>query len=349
MKSLFMIITALFVYTNSFGQSDSASVTLNTLKAPSSPAGFLLGLNAVEIPVFSDKTKLAAEISNKTNGYSTLPKSFAFDIAPLLIFRKENKDSVSSKNLNRNWLLSFGYKDSTELNVSKFIPSQAQLALGTHFQFNVKRKNNYKANNQKSNFNEKPSNSFTNISKAKLKDPNPRDFLYTEGIKIAISGGLVYNQKNSSLDHSAGWVAFGSHFSLDTLLNNAKKENQYSWIIMTKFQNNSEASETYMLTKEKNQTLVGGKISLNYNKSTRYYIDLEGLYKKATFTKTESILIKNVGQFKFDGSFGVELAKNFVLSATIGKDFGSQIFNKSGSLFALLNIAGGLGRTKRDV
>jgi hypothetical protein len=348
MKTIFTFITCLI---GSIFVSFAQSPTLNTLKAPTSPAGFLVGINSTEIPVFSDKTKLATEISNKTNGYTELPKSFAFDLAPFLLFRRNNLDSVKTKNLNRNFLLSFAFKDSSDnVQTKNTYPQNAQLAFGGLIQFNFKRKRNYREAKSLSNFNQGRSNQFTKISNAVIEAPNnPRDFLYTEGIKMALSGGTVMNQTDAKNNHSAVWLSVGSHFALDTVVNQSKKENQLAWIFMAKCQKNAVNSFQSTLDKEQGHVLVGLKLSYNSNQTKRFFMDIEGLIKQARFSSSPEIVRYDTGNYKFDLSMGIELSKNLVLTATVGKDFGSEVFNKSGSLFTFLNLAGGIGRTKKDI
>jgi hypothetical protein len=103
------------------------------------------------------------------------------------------------------------------------------------------------------------------------------------------------------------------------------------------------------IDKEKSHIMSGIKLSFNSNQSSRYFIDIEGLYKQSTYSKIENVKLSNTGKYKFDMSIGLELSKNLVLSATIGKDFGSEIYKKSGSLFTFLNLVGGIGRSDKDI
>lgn len=335
MRALFLLL--LVSHFVSVGQEKKPN--LNTLKAPSSPAGFLVGLNRTEIPVFSDKTKLAAELSNQTNGFTQLPKSFAIDFAPLMLFRQNNKEEVKNKGINRNWILSFAYKDSTFIPKNSLFPLNAQIAIGSAFEINFSKENKKKNNN------------FTKISEETMALPNPRDFIYTKGLKMAFNGGLVYNQNDMSKNHSAAWMSIGSHLLPDSIkiLNKDEKENQLVWILMGNVQNNNNESFQNTLNGEKKHFMYGLKLSFNSNQSTRIYFDFEALVKKAYDQNNKKLDLGNNGGFKYDGSVGVELSKNFVLSATVGKEFGISKVQKSGTFFTVLNLAAGIGRSQKDI
>lgn len=138
-------IINLFIFFLCYLKCLNINAQLNTLKAPASPAANILGIAPSELPVFSDATKLAAHIKSSTENFTNLPKSYAFDIAPFLIFNKTNdiKDFNGRKNGKkvyksewyRDIVLSIGYMDSLDVDLTKDKPQRSKIALAIRIPF----------------------------------------------------------------------------------------------------------------------------------------------------------------------------------------------------------------------
>lgn len=70
-----------------FGQLDT-TITLDQLRAPSSPGSVLLGVAESDIQRPTDPVEFSATLQQASNDYTQLPKNFAVDIAPWLIWGK---------------------------------------------------------------------------------------------------------------------------------------------------------------------------------------------------------------------------------------------------------------------
>jgi hypothetical protein len=68
----------------------------------------------------------------------------------------------------------------------------------------------------------------------------------------------------------------------------------------------------------------------------------------AVFRAIDAEFTSDKLKYKMDVNLGYEISKNFILTASFGKEFGTKTLpiSKSGNLFALLNLIGGLGERK---
>ncbi len=66
--------------------SDSQQIAINLLQYPSSPALSVLGLEATQVPNPDENHDIGLSIRNATNNFTTLPNTFALDIAPAWAF-----------------------------------------------------------------------------------------------------------------------------------------------------------------------------------------------------------------------------------------------------------------------
>ncbi len=64
------------------------NITVDMLKAPSSPAFILLGISPTDIQKPADPTSLYMDLQNATNDFSNIPKDFSLQIAPVSFFGK---------------------------------------------------------------------------------------------------------------------------------------------------------------------------------------------------------------------------------------------------------------------
>lgn len=102
-----------------FSQKDTSKVDINFLKAPASPAANLLGTAPTEIQTPSDPGALVASFQNATNNLTSLPKSFAVDIAPFWFFGGRNRtfseynSNKLKNNLKQSLVVSIAFRDSS--------------------------------------------------------------------------------------------------------------------------------------------------------------------------------------------------------------------------------------------
>jgi len=97
----------------SYSQKPDSTLTLNSLKSLVSPGSTLLGINSSEIQKPTDLTGLLVSVRNATNDFTTLPSSFAIDIAPKWLFDRKSislADYFSNKpgeNIRQTFLFSY--------------------------------------------------------------------------------------------------------------------------------------------------------------------------------------------------------------------------------------------------
>ena len=119
LKSVCLII---FIVVNSDAQKPDSTLSLNSLKSPISPASTLLGINSSEIQKPTDLTGLLVSVRNATNDFTSLPSSFAVDIAPKWLFDNKNislQDYFSNKvadNFKQSFLISYAQMSQKDDN-----------------------------------------------------------------------------------------------------------------------------------------------------------------------------------------------------------------------------------------
>ncbi len=137
MKKLFstFVLITLFI-SISFAQEEKKDqvIDLNFLKAPASTAANILGFSPNEIQSPTDPSALVASFQNATSNFTSLPKSFALDIAPYRFFGKKKmtfNDYISNKlgdNLKQSLVISVAYRDSS--NALKGYQGNSFIAFG---------------------------------------------------------------------------------------------------------------------------------------------------------------------------------------------------------------------------
>jgi hypothetical protein len=85
------------------------SITIDLLRAPSSPGAILAGISPSEIQKPTDVTSFMVSLQQSTNNFSQLPKSYALDFAPGLSFNSRNLtvDHYTSNSFKDNFVQSF--------------------------------------------------------------------------------------------------------------------------------------------------------------------------------------------------------------------------------------------------
>ncbi|MFX3626004.1 MAG: hypothetical protein ACN6I4_01470 [bacterium] len=86
MKKLTLSLFICLCTFSAFSQADS-TISLDILRAPSHPSFTLLGIAPESIETPQDPTNVLVSLRNATDNFSTLPKSYAIDIAPAWIFK----------------------------------------------------------------------------------------------------------------------------------------------------------------------------------------------------------------------------------------------------------------------
>lgn len=121
--------------------SEDASVKLDLLKAPVSPASNLLGIASSDIDKPTDISSFMLSLQSGTNSFTKLPSNYAIDIAPYWLFKKKVTDDISTVGLGsqyganvlkQTFVLSFAIRnaDSTETG---FNPQSTYGGLGLKF------------------------------------------------------------------------------------------------------------------------------------------------------------------------------------------------------------------------
>jgi CRISPR/Cas system-associated protein endoribonuclease Cas2 len=117
MKKIILLMVIIGYAGMSFGQKSKidTSVNLDVLKSPSSPAFNLLGLSPSAIDRPTDLNAFAVSLQNSTKNFSSLPNSYAVELAPAYFLQKklislDKFNSVKFKDVFwQSFVLSIGY------------------------------------------------------------------------------------------------------------------------------------------------------------------------------------------------------------------------------------------------
>lgn len=379
MKFFLLFFICILVCSSALAQQDTT--TINSLKAASSPAGILLRFSPSEISSISDRAKLETEISaiSDKNNFTVLPKSFALTVSPFQIFRNKNESKASKNKGLYNLALSLGYRDSSDIDLTKKLPRNSKLALGFSFRFGGK-KNYTKTQKSVKKDNERfdtylqeqyiiqekiTGKSLTNIKNFSLQDESSslsniysywalskqaeKDFSksknmfrFFEGWAYDVSGGVVLNQFTKNTDQLGAWFTASKSFKVGTDPMPDTKESQHNALIMVRYLKNGLGSKEKIIDSTSHLLDIGMKYTYHLREKNRYFVEFESLMRgvNVDFSSQSS------RKWKMTLNIGYEIRKNFVVTAAFGKDYGSNTFNKSGTLFAFLNVIGGLGKSR---
>lgn len=89
-----------------------STISLDLLKSPASPAFNILGIAQSDIERPTDLKTFALSIQNATNNFTSLPESYAFQVAPFLMGRKQyslNEFDSNRTAFKQSFQLSAGY------------------------------------------------------------------------------------------------------------------------------------------------------------------------------------------------------------------------------------------------
>jgi len=88
-----IIVSVLFlVYSVAIMAQGAEPVTLDLLRAPSSPAANLLGFATTDIDKPTDISSFMLSLQSASSSFTKLPSNYAVDIAPFLVMGKKNSD-----------------------------------------------------------------------------------------------------------------------------------------------------------------------------------------------------------------------------------------------------------------
>jgi hypothetical protein len=105
-------LIAFIILKSTAQESIDTTINLDILKSPVSPAFNLLGIstNAIERP--TDLNAFRVSLQNATNNFTTLPKSYAFEIAPFLMGKRKytlNEFDNNKYTFAQSFVLSAGF------------------------------------------------------------------------------------------------------------------------------------------------------------------------------------------------------------------------------------------------
>ena len=135
-KKFLVIICTLFFVISTNAQIDT-SINIDVLRAPVSPASNLLGISPSEIEKPTDVKAVMMSLQNATNGFTSLPKSYALDIAPFLLGGKY-QDLTTRNDFKYRFMQSFVTSVGIN-NIDSSAQSDAKIQLGIGIKFSIVR------------------------------------------------------------------------------------------------------------------------------------------------------------------------------------------------------------------
>jgi hypothetical protein len=104
LKPLLLLFLLIAGAARAFAQQKDTMVNFDQLRAPSSPAFSLLGISPDDIERPKNPTDFAFSVGNASNNLSTVPKSYAVEMAPFWIFGGKStfEQFIDNKNVGNN-------------------------------------------------------------------------------------------------------------------------------------------------------------------------------------------------------------------------------------------------------
>jgi hypothetical protein len=140
MRKLITLLLLFVVSAASAQQIKSDSITLDLLKAPSSPAFNLLGISPSQIDRPTDLNAFKLSVQNATNNFSKFPNSYSVEIAPASLLKLKNQtlDKLNSTQFKdvfpQSLSISFGTTQASRIDpTTKDSASYTRLGLGIKF------------------------------------------------------------------------------------------------------------------------------------------------------------------------------------------------------------------------
>ncbi|GAA4317002.1 hypothetical protein GCM10023149_14340 [Mucilaginibacter gynuensis] len=118
MKKIFILLVIIAAWSNQLlaqGTPIDTTINLDVLKSPASPAFNMLGLSPSDVERPTDVNAFALSLQNSTKNFTTLPNSYAVEIAPVYIVKKSliSLDKFNSTKFGdvflQSLVLSIGY------------------------------------------------------------------------------------------------------------------------------------------------------------------------------------------------------------------------------------------------
>ena len=172
-------------------------------------------------------------------------------------------------------------------------------------------------------------------------------FQFFKGWSFDVSGGLVFNQLTRQTDQGGLWLTASWSPWGETIPEKAEKEKnkeqQHSFLGMARLLRNGNTALEKMKDSAQHYFDYGFKYTYHLQDHSRFFVESEVLFRAIDAEFTSDKL-----KYKMDINLGYQINRNFILTASFGKDFGTKTvpITKQGNLFALLNIIGGLGERK---
>ncbi|WP_449401613.1 hypothetical protein [Chryseobacterium wanjuense] len=142
MKTIRYIVWVFFISFPQFYFCQEDEINLDLLRAQSSPAANLLGIANSEIEKPTDVNALMVSLRESSDNFTTLPTSFAIDVAPFKLggnyqdLRKKAQNF--SEGFKQSFVTSFAFKKIEE-DLEESIEARSRLGLG--IKFSLKRGN----------------------------------------------------------------------------------------------------------------------------------------------------------------------------------------------------------------
>lgn len=136
MKTIRYIVWVFFISFPQFYFCQDDEINLDLLRAQSSPAANLLGIANSEIEKPTDVNALMVSLRESSDNFSTLPSSFAIDVAPFKLggnYQDLRKKTPSfSEGFKQSFVTSFAFKKIEE-DLEESIEARSRLGLGVKF------------------------------------------------------------------------------------------------------------------------------------------------------------------------------------------------------------------------
>lgn len=173
--------------------ADTTDLTITSLGVPSTPAFLMLGIEPSSIEKPKDPKAFLFSIANATQNFSALPKTFAMEVSPFMLARKENVDLssyLSNKNPLNNIAQTFTISIATNTidSVPNISPITTELGVAAKF----------------------------SIWRGKVKDSTLLQLASIDN-NLARLNSISYNNVNTFLNSSSEYKAFEDKFKAGTL------------------------------------------------------------------------------------------------------------------------------------
>lgn len=304
-----------------FCQEPDSIISLDLMRVPSSPGFTILGINPTDVDRPTNPTDFWANIKKTSDNFSTLPKNYSIELAPLWLFSatKKFKDFNENKfipNVVQSWMISIATntKEEDSLNVTSFgVGTKISLARG-HLdeKFKNYRKRLHEINKDLSELNE-----FV----AKKKNE------YYKGdaeLQLIIQLAICDTNK-SNITYYQDAIAKRQEF----LLNQFKEKNKDSLEQLSQTIKDSVANLKYKRIGFKLDIAGGFSMSSLYNNFDSLKVNKIGLWVTTGYESSEGINIFVIGRYlkNIDASVTddsntteVKTFSNFDIGASISLD-----------------------------